>query len=460
MRIWFNSRFIAAMRERYFNNGSALELSFESKRELGLTEASHWNLQKLKEIHIRMAEPLLLYWSVLSNWTLLKYDTIVGATEVHFSLSSPSRGPRFVLKEQQKVNPNKNYLYQQMQRFKNPKLEVVYPNPPTVALLPLRPKTCIPRVKREQNQAPVITDIFASSNVCVLSTRFLLLITPIFINVHCILILPPQIKSEVTSLPEEPPRTAPPPCTRRTYNLTDMFSVFKPKPPEKSPEKLEEEKRKHRLSLCRKTPKELLTAKIPDDTKRAASAKPAGTSGSHRLAPRPPSAPATNGRSGTLSQLFDCSASDPFNLQLTLIPSQDSDNRSVREIWAVNRITCAFYGFWGQTRRKPTYAEGQSEPLICQPCFRIRWRPKNGGFASGFGQWATLWQLHERRTGGNPQSSWSLELLIAIKAQQHALNYYTNWLSFSAVDELLRFLARTAAIPWNFLCWNLGSIFT
>jgi hypothetical protein len=72
------------------------------------------------------------------------------------------RAPSFLLKQDQKVNPNKNPSYYQQQKNNRPKFELVHPNPPTVALLPLRPKTCLPRVReRAAGAAPVITDMLA-----------------------------------------------------------------------------------------------------------------------------------------------------------------------------------------------------------------------------------------------------------------------------------------------------------
>ncbi|ELU18295.1 hypothetical protein CAPTEDRAFT_185777 [Capitella teleta] len=185
--------FLSAMRERYTNSGSALELSIESKCELGLVEASHWNIDKLKAIHLRMAEPLLVYWA-----------------------------PSFILKQELKVNPNKHYLYHQQKKIQNPNLELVYPNPPTATLLPLRPKTCIPRVRDATAHAPVIMDMFAEA------------------------------------------------------------TVFKPKPPEISPAERATEDRKRRLkTFCGKTPKELLTPKQPDGKfRRAHSAKVHSAAGS------------------------------------------------------------------------------------------------------------------------------------------------------------------------------------
>jgi hypothetical protein len=86
--------------------------------------------------------------------------------------------------------------------------------------------------------------------------------------------------------------TSPPTCMKRTYNLPDMFEIFRPKPPEKTPVEIADEERKKRVkTFCSKTPKELLTPKLPESKRRAFSAKPK-SSASSRSIPRPPSAPA------------------------------------------------------------------------------------------------------------------------------------------------------------------------
>ena len=54
--------FLLAMRERYQKHGGMYELSKETKNQLGLTEPSHWTLEKLISIQNTMTEPLVLYW--------------------------------------------------------------------------------------------------------------------------------------------------------------------------------------------------------------------------------------------------------------------------------------------------------------------------------------------------------------------------------------------------------------
>ena len=57
------------------------------------------------------------------------------------------RAPRFLLKQMMRTDPDKNLLYQHLKRLKPP--SSVDPNPPTATLLPLRPKTCQPKMRQE-----------------------------------------------------------------------------------------------------------------------------------------------------------------------------------------------------------------------------------------------------------------------------------------------------------------------
>ena len=50
------------MRERFQKHGAALELSLETKTELGVTEPTQWTIERMKQIQNRIAEPLVLYW--------------------------------------------------------------------------------------------------------------------------------------------------------------------------------------------------------------------------------------------------------------------------------------------------------------------------------------------------------------------------------------------------------------
>ena len=61
------------------------------------------------------------------------------------------RGPRFLLRQNVSAQPEKHFLYQQQQNFIQP--ADPYPNPPTISLLPLRPKTCMPRVPSRAPEA-------------------------------------------------------------------------------------------------------------------------------------------------------------------------------------------------------------------------------------------------------------------------------------------------------------------
>ena len=75
---------------------------------------------------------------------------------------SPDRAPRFMIKQQVHVNPDRHYLYHHLKLIQPS--ESPYPNPPVTPLLPLRPKTCIPRVRKANDVQ--INDLF-SEQVCV-----------------------------------------------------------------------------------------------------------------------------------------------------------------------------------------------------------------------------------------------------------------------------------------------------
>ncbi|KAK7502187.1 hypothetical protein BaRGS_00006551 [Batillaria attramentaria] len=110
--------YLSGMREKYHKHGAPYEISLETKVSLGLTEPSQWTVSRLQAVQSRVAEPLVLYWA-----------------------------PRFLLKHLLHTNPNKYYQYQQQMNMKPP--PEVYPNPPTMTLLPLRPKSCLPRAQHQ-----------------------------------------------------------------------------------------------------------------------------------------------------------------------------------------------------------------------------------------------------------------------------------------------------------------------
>ena len=62
-----------------------------------------------------------------------------------------SRAPRFLLKQQTRCFPERNLLYQNQQILRPSTTCSSYPDPPTIALLPLRPKTCAPRLRSQQS---------------------------------------------------------------------------------------------------------------------------------------------------------------------------------------------------------------------------------------------------------------------------------------------------------------------
>ncbi|KAL4236453.1 GTPase activator [Mactra antiquata] len=118
------------LREKYHKPGAEFELTVEQKSHLGLSEPSQWTIDKLMSVHNKIAEPLVLYWA-----------------------------PRFLLKQMMRTNPDKNLLYHHLKHLNTP--AGVDPSPPTASLLPLRPKTCHPRMREpEVTPQDLVTELF------------------------------------------------------------------------------------------------------------------------------------------------------------------------------------------------------------------------------------------------------------------------------------------------------------
>ncbi|XP_052256163.1 regulator of G-protein signaling 22-like isoform X3 [Dreissena polymorpha] len=111
--------YLCWLREHYHKPGAEFELTPEQKAQMGLGEPSAWTLEKLLGVQNMLAEPLLLYWA-----------------------------PRFLLKQMMRSNPDRNLLYQHLKHMKAP--SGVEPSPPTAPLLPLRPKSCLPRIRKPE----------------------------------------------------------------------------------------------------------------------------------------------------------------------------------------------------------------------------------------------------------------------------------------------------------------------
>ncbi|XP_070194884.1 regulator of G-protein signaling 22-like isoform X2 [Littorina saxatilis] len=114
------ARYLSGMREKYHKHGAPYELTSEFKASLGLSEPSQWTVEKLQAVQCRVADPLVLYWA-----------------------------PRFLLKQLYKSNPARYQQYQEQHLNLLPRKEV-YPNPPTMTLLPLRPKSCYPKLQQHR----------------------------------------------------------------------------------------------------------------------------------------------------------------------------------------------------------------------------------------------------------------------------------------------------------------------
>ncbi|XP_076441403.1 regulator of G-protein signaling 22-like isoform X3 [Babylonia areolata] len=104
------------LREKYHKQGSPSEIPAEFKASLELSEPSQWTVSHLLDVQPRIAEPLVLYWA-----------------------------PRFLLKQLLRTNPAKYRQYQEQRLNLMPPREV-HPYPPTMTLLPLRPKSCHPNM--------------------------------------------------------------------------------------------------------------------------------------------------------------------------------------------------------------------------------------------------------------------------------------------------------------------------
>ncbi len=59
-----------------------------------------------------------------------------------------ARAPRFQVSQQTKINTDQHYLYQQ-QKLLTAKTVESFPKPSVSPLLPLRPKTCMPRFRQD-----------------------------------------------------------------------------------------------------------------------------------------------------------------------------------------------------------------------------------------------------------------------------------------------------------------------
>ncbi len=68
------------------------------------------------------------------------------------------RAPRFLLRQESSVNPLKNQMYLHQREITNQ--PTAHPTPPTISLLPLRPKTCVPRLRQQQPETCRITSMF------------------------------------------------------------------------------------------------------------------------------------------------------------------------------------------------------------------------------------------------------------------------------------------------------------
>ena len=63
------------------------------------------------------------------------------------------RAPRFLIKQEMNTKPNRNYIYNQQLKLKS--VVTADHEPKTATLLPLRPKSCMPRLPTHRPQIEI-----------------------------------------------------------------------------------------------------------------------------------------------------------------------------------------------------------------------------------------------------------------------------------------------------------------
>ncbi|KAJ8032832.1 Regulator of G-protein signaling 22 [Holothuria leucospilota] len=110
--------YLSQLREKYLKAGGLCELPAELRDSLGLSIPSHWtSMSKLLQVQPKLTKSLLLYWA-----------------------------PRFLMREAYQCRPGSSYAYHQ-RRLKTQQKREAYHEPRSITLLPLRPKTCMPRLR-------------------------------------------------------------------------------------------------------------------------------------------------------------------------------------------------------------------------------------------------------------------------------------------------------------------------
>lgn len=108
------------------------------------------NLKKVGPVSI------CIVWQLISNHEY-HIHFIINIIKPDYSSSVSTlfllfyRAPRFLLKQLMRSDPDKNLLYHHLRHLKHP--AGVDPSPATASLLPLRPKSCLPRMTLKE---PVI----------------------------------------------------------------------------------------------------------------------------------------------------------------------------------------------------------------------------------------------------------------------------------------------------------------
>ncbi|XP_076806464.1 regulator of G-protein signaling 22-like [Clavelina lepadiformis] len=120
-----SQKYLQHLRETYLKVGSTKRLPNEFLRKHQLLNATQWSVKRLQEIQRRVVEPLLLYWT-----------------------------PRFLVRQMARASKSaesdKVTSVETKSRDIRPLSSQSYPSPKTITVLPLRPKSCLPRLRNDK----------------------------------------------------------------------------------------------------------------------------------------------------------------------------------------------------------------------------------------------------------------------------------------------------------------------
>lgn len=236
------------MKEQYLNPGAPLQLSEETKVELGLNRTSNWSAERLLSAQRKIVKPLLFYWWALSY---IYFKSIIYLYTKLWVTKPLPRAPRFLLQSAVSAEPKQYSEYRAFTEASKPtdkQPAVIHKTPP---LLPLRPKNCMPKFCSDVKVTPAIdVEIKVTSSTWTthswLTVIFRLLDSDVF---------------QSTTAPGE--TTTPSVGMRRTWQRTTMF----PTPPSSSSNAAKDEK-----SWATLHPKEFMLKRQRNATRRSQSA--------------------------------------------------------------------------------------------------------------------------------------------------------------------------------------------